>query len=231
MQLTELLLIVSIFCMVMISVLDKSKQKIVSNKTSLSRVYLEGIVILWLPVFFLVVHLVFSPLSLASIGITWASHWQSISSVCILILIIVYFILSSFSLVKDEKSQISFAEQMSSLAWFMPRNKNQLVLFTLGLSVSAGVCEELIFRGYLLQLLTEYIGLLGAALLSSVIFGLCHLYQGWANVCRTGLIGLVFCGVYIFTETLIIPIILHIAMDVYGGINSYIARNKVTPTN
>jgi membrane protease YdiL (CAAX protease family) len=47
-------------------------------------------------------------------------------------------------------------------------------------SISAGVCEETVFRGYFQQQISrwtgnEFIGWLGQA----VIFGLCHAYQGW----------------------------------------------------
>ncbi|MFC1785353.1 lysostaphin resistance A-like protein [Candidatus Neomarinimicrobiota bacterium] len=59
---------------------------------------------------------------------------------------------------------------ITSLLWF----------FIIGISVSW--FEELTFRGYLLQNLTDGIGIKWAALLSSVIFGLLHLLNPNASV-------------------------------------------------
>lgn len=232
MQLTESLLIASIIIMVIISLFDRTKKRIENKSISLSRAYIEGIILLWTPVLFLSVHLIFSELTLSDIGLSWTSHWQSLTSLSLLIVITLYFIYSLFTLENDEKAKRSLVEQMSSLAWFMPKNKKQLAIFTLGLSVAAGVCEELIFRGYLLQALTEHVGLTFAVLISSALFGLCHLYQGFFHVIRTFVIGIIFCLIYIFSETLIIPIILHVIVDIYGAISSYIARNTklaITP--
>lgn len=227
MQLTEVYLILSIGLMVLISLFDNTQQEILDQKKSLTRVYFEGILFLWLPIVFLLIHLLNSNLTWEAIGVRWTDDWQSLLSLGLVVLVILYFIYSSYSLLTDEKAQNSLVDQMSSLTWFTPKTKKQFWVFTLGLSISAGICEELIFRGYLLHILTEYVGLSFAVIISSVLFGLCHLYQGWKHVLRTFVIGMVFCGVYLFSETLIIPILLHIALDVYGGITSYIVRNKI----
>ncbi|MCF2949017.1 CPBP family intramembrane metalloprotease [Paraglaciecola aquimarina] len=228
MQLTEICLMLSIGFMVVISLFDNTQQSILDHKKSLIQAYAEGMLIIWLPVIFLLVHLVYSPLTLVSIGLKWNDSWQFLTSLGLLILVIFYFILSSLSLVKDEASQASLAKQITPLAWFMPKTKSQLAIFTLGLSVSAGICEELIFRGYLLHALTEHVGLSFAVLISSALFGLCHLYQGLDHVIRTFIIGLVLCGVYWFSQSLLMAIILHIAVDIYGGMTSYIVRHKMS---
>lgn len=227
MPITEILLIGAIILLIIISIFDKSKQKVLTKEISLNRTYYETIILLWLPVIFLVNHITFSILTFEIIGLVWSNHWRAITGFSLLALLTIYFIYDLFSLVKDEKAQQKLAEQMQSLAWFMPKTKKQMFIFTIGLSVSAGICEELIFRGYILHELSEYFGVTLAVILSSALFGLCHFYQGVFNVIRTFIIGIVFCLVYLSVETLIIPIILHILLDVYGGISSYIVRNSV----
>ncbi len=75
--------------------------------------------------------------------------------------------------------------------------------------------EEMIFRGYYLNRLAEAgkkkkISWLGAALISSVIFGFGHTYQGEAGILLTGLAGLAFSAAYLLSKkNLWVPIIMH----------------------
>lgn len=65
-----------------------------------------------------------------------------------------------------------------SIAAIMPHRPIELVMW-FGLSASAGICEELIFRGYLLQQFTAWTQRpVLAILLSSAVFGAVHLYEG-----------------------------------------------------
>ncbi len=60
----------------------------------------------------------------------------------------------------------------------LPHTPLEFALWLL-LSVTAGFCEELIFRGYLLQQFTAWTKRpMLAVILSSVIFGTVHLYEG-----------------------------------------------------
>jgi membrane protease YdiL (CAAX protease family) len=65
-------------------------------------------------------------------------------------------------------------------------------------SISAGVCEETVFRGYFQQQIAgwtgnRFVGLLGQAF----IFGLCHAYQGWKKTALIFVWGVVF-GAFIY---------------------------------
>lgn len=83
------------------------------------------------------------------------------------------------------------------------------------LAISAGVCEEVVFRGWLLKTLHGF-GLGGATLIlaGAALFGLAHAYQGITGMVVTGLAGAFFCAVYVRTGSLLVPILLHILVDV-----------------
>ena len=82
-------------------------------------------------------------------------------------------------------------------------------------AVSAGICEEVVFRGWLLSALHGEAGLRGIALIvvASAIFGLAHIYQRFTGVILAGLAGALFCVLYVATGSLLIPIALHILVD------------------
>lgn len=84
-----------------------------------------------------------------------------------------------------------------------------------GLSVTAGVVEEAIFRGLLIAAGVSLLGLpvLVAAALSLALFSWGHVYQGRAGVIGAAALGGVFTGVYLVTGSLLLPIILHIGQD------------------
>jgi len=82
-------------------------------------------------------------------------------------------------------------------------------------AVSAGICEEVLFRGWLLSVLHGQAGLSGITLIvaASAVFGLAHIYQRTTGVILTGLAGALFCVLYVVTGSLLIPIALHILVD------------------
>ena len=62
-----------------------------------------------------------------------------------------------------------------------------------GLSLSAGVCEELIFRGYLLQQLTAWTGRpIVAIVLGGLLFGGVHLYEGLGAILPLATLGIFY---------------------------------------
>jgi membrane protease YdiL (CAAX protease family) len=57
----------------------------------------------------------------------------------------------------------------------------------------------------------------GAVIVSSLIFGLGHEYQGVAGIMRTGLVGLLFAVLYVSSGSIWIPIIGHVLFDILQG--------------
>jgi membrane protease YdiL (CAAX protease family) len=72
----------------------------------------------------------------------------------------------------------------------------------------------LIFRGYLIRRLqTATSSTAAAVLLSSVVFALGHGYEGSLGVVTVGVMGLIFSLVYLWRQSLVVPIVLHFLQD------------------
>ncbi len=102
----------------------------------------------------------------------------------------------------------------------VPTRPSERVWF-LGLSITAGVCEELLFRGLLPALLAAL--LQGPSpwlviLLAAVAFGLAHAYQGVTGVVVTGILGAVLGVVYLTTGSLFVVMVLHALLDARVGL-------------
>jgi membrane protease YdiL (CAAX protease family) len=112
----------------------------------------------------------------------------------------------------------------------LPRSTIELLPF-LALAITAGLCEEFLYRGFALAVLTR----LGspawvAVLVSSILFGLAHLYQGRGGFLSTLLIGGVF-GVGRIAYNSLVPVIFwHGAVDLVAGVAGprYLIESTVT---
>ena len=158
--------------------------------------------------------------------------WKTVFAGTLILLFIIYMIYVMYTIVQSEKIRNDIATSLEhsgdSLNDLMPESRSELFMFTFIVSVTAGVCEELIFRWYLynfIELKTEWII---AVIVSSFVFGLWHLYLGWRHVIKTTLVGIFLCGVYLYFESIVIAIITHILMDVYSGTIAYHSKKAAS---
>lgn len=104
------------------------------------------------------------------------------------------------------------APAFARLAYLLPASRHERRWWIV-LSLSAGICEELLYRGYLLHFLDAQVGLGMAWLLSSLAFGFAHLYQGWRGIVSAAVTGLLLGLLAIGTGNLLLPIAVHILVD------------------
>lgn len=122
-------------------------------------------------------------------------------------------------------------KQLSSLSFLMPHTPREMSTFN-AVSVTAGICEEVIFRGFMIAYLMTLLGapFWVAGLVSSLIFGIAHAYQGPAGIPRTGAVGLMFALLYGLTGSLWAPMVAHAVMDITSGRIGYATTSDETPT-
>jgi membrane protease YdiL (CAAX protease family) len=99
----------------------------------------------------------------------------------------------------------------------LPRSTGEKWAFA-GLSVCAGLGEEVAYRGYVLTMLIPQLGLVGAVAVSSSAFGVLHCYQGPQGILRTGIMGAVMAVGLLATGSLWVPILAHTLFDVLAGV-------------
>jgi len=101
-------------------------------------------------------------------------------------------------------------------AAMLPASEEDRRRWTL-LSITAGFCEELLFRGYVFWYAAAATGTLGAILISSLLFGFVHLYMGRAQVPRNAIVGAVFALIVLASGSLWPAMLLHAALDWSSG--------------
>lgn len=98
--------------------------------------------------------------------------------------------------------------------WILPRSVTEKLLM-LAVAVTAGVCEETIFRGYLFHGLRRMgLGAVIALALSTTSFVFIHgAQQPGALLAFRAAAGLGFAGLYHWSGSLKLPMLIHIAID------------------
>ncbi len=98
-----------------------------------------------------------------------------------------------------------------------------------GMSVTAGITEELFFRAMLPALLFLVTGNVAVSMgLALLVFGIEHLYGGWKVVLATTVIGWVFLKLFMSSGTIFVPMAVHALLDINGLIvMPYLAKKGI----
>lgn len=113
---------------------------------------------------------------------------------------------------------------MESLGWLpeetplvrrlIPRSPSEKLWALLLVAPTAGICEEFIFRGYLLPNLAGFTHSVPLAwALSSAAFGLCHAYQNLSGAIRATLLGALLAAPVVFIHSIYPGVIAHFLID------------------
>jgi membrane protease YdiL (CAAX protease family) len=136
------------------------------------------------------------------------TFWLTVEIVVLLPIMLVVIL---FRIAKTQRPGL--AALLLEVKELLPHTSYERWLWLL-VSITAGICEEIVFRGFLLSYFVRLEGSLFVAILfSSILFGFAHVYQGWKGVLGTGVMGAVLAYLYVSTGSLILPIVCHIFLD------------------
>ena len=92
------------------------------------------------------------------------------------------------------------------------------ILLWVATSITAGICEEMVFRGYAQRQFQALSGSVVVAVLGQgLVFGLFHSYQGWKNVIVISVLGVLYGALAAWRGNLRANIIAHAWTDVWEG--------------
>jgi membrane protease YdiL (CAAX protease family) len=140
-------------------------------------------------------------------------RWLSLAAWSVALTLGAMLIIVIFRVIADRVG----AAESRLLRELIPRTAEEKRVFGM-LSVAAGVGEEIAYRGYAIPALAPSLGFGGAAVVTSVVFGALHGYQGWLGTTRTALMGGFLAWGFLAAGSLWPAIIAHSAVDLLAGI-------------
>ncbi|MGY1803929.1 CPBP family intramembrane glutamic endopeptidase [Blastococcus sp. SYSU D00922] len=160
-----------------------------------------------------------------AVGLRWPQRWPGLLTSVVVALVVLFVWVSTRALRggalleappvrRPGEGRHSEPPGHATLA-LLPRTAGERRLFTL-VGVTAGVCEEWLYRGFFLAVVAALAGGLpdpALVLVAAVAFGLAHAYQGTVGVVTTGVLGGVMAAVYLDTGSLLLPVLLHALID------------------
>ncbi|MGO8793504.1 MAG: lysostaphin resistance A-like protein [Candidatus Sulfotelmatobacter sp.] len=124
-------------------------------------------------------------------------------------------LLQAFLVGRNLKVRDKLLRAFRALDFILPVTREERAWFAL-VSITAGICEEILYRGFLIRYLSDspwHTGTWYALGVSSLAFGMAHGYQGVKGIAGTAIIGAVMAVIFIMTGSLWMPMALHAAFD------------------
>ncbi|WP_298761524.1 CPBP family intramembrane glutamic endopeptidase [uncultured Psychroserpens sp.] len=141
---------------------------------------------------------------------------------------LILFVLKSVKL--NETTAKKFYKTNKEISFLMPNTKPELNI-TIIVSFIAGICEEIIYRGFLFWYLHQYMSLIPAMIFANLPFALGHLTTtGKKNTFGAFILAFIFSGAYFLTNSLWLPILLHIIVDLYAMAFAYKSYQVINTT-
>jgi uncharacterized protein len=159
-----------------------------------------------------------------------AGWWWTLLLCCAVIGFIVQ---QAYSFARSPDAEAQLREKLESrpnIRAVLPSTPAEMRLFY-AVAVTAGVCEEVLYRGYLLWYF-QSLAPAGVAIVAAIlVFGLAHVYQGLSGVFSTGVAGALAMAAYLLTGSLLAPIVLHAALDLVNGFTIYRVSRRAVATS
>ncbi|MHA7830964.1 MAG: CPBP family intramembrane glutamic endopeptidase [Flagellimonas sp.] len=150
----------------------------------------------------------------------------AIASIFLITMFVLYVLKPTFGLEKA-------ADAADKFRFFLDKPIVLIAYIIIGIWFGAGLGEELLIRGFLLNHLQKVIGdgkasWLLALLTQAVIFGFMHSYQGTMGIVITGLIAFSFGSFYLLAKRKLFPVVFaHAVFDTLTMVGLYVAESGV----
>ena len=190
--------------------------------------YRRIVVMQWSLIVFLGIHWVWTAREVSALGLTIPLHWRFAAGLAVALAATVFFWTQLRSVQRSEEARAEAREALASLKSLLPQSPPELEAF-MRVSVTAGICEELLYRGFLPWFLATWMPFWLAMIVSGVIFGFGHLYQGAAGVAKTGALGILLGGLTLLSGSILPAMVVHVAIDALNGQLAYVAMTTPIP--
>ncbi|MGH8138496.1 MAG: CPBP family intramembrane glutamic endopeptidase [Steroidobacteraceae bacterium] len=163
---------------------------------------------------------------------TPAAGWRSWSNAGLVLMVALLYARGASRVARSARAREKVRNQLSplgTLGAMLPRTRSDFQLWVY-VSVTAGISEEFLFRGYLIWVFHHWVGWWVAATVSLAVFSLAHSYQGPNGVLRSALAGALFTVVVATFDSLLPAMAMHALIDIGSGYIAWLAfRDVRTP--
>jgi len=125
--------------------------------------------------------------------------------------------LSAFLIRRSPNALARMQRSLAGSSALLPTTPGERSWYT-AVAVTAGICEELLYRGFFIYFLRTNLPMLNEILLlslvSGIVYGLSRAYQGTRGILQTGIMGFAFGIVLFLSTSLLTAMLFHFLVDI-----------------
>lgn len=162
------------------------------------------------------------------LGFMAGQGWGVVGAWVLAGLVTAFFSYQYLAVCRSEEARQHYCKSLEAMGdslYFMPVDAADFRLFR-WTAITAGITEEIIFRGFLFWALGQVMPLWSAAVLSLALFTWLHRYQGFSQMVPVFLLGLIMTVIVLVSGSLWPAIALHVAVDLLNGETVRAARAR-----
>lgn len=199
---------------------EKVRARILSGEAGArERLYRSTIVMLWTLALLVLGLWLVAGRGWAELGFVAGHGWTLGVGWGLAALVSGFFTWQWFGVMRSDAVRRKFCTELEAMGenlYFLPQSEAEFRLFRTT-AVTAGITEEIIFRGFVIWGFAHVMPVWAAAALSLAVFTWLHRYQGLAQLLPVFLIGLVMTVIVVLSGSLWPAIGLHVVVDLLNG--------------
>ncbi len=203
-------------------------EKLAKDQSILAGFYYQTILTLWLIAGAVIALWLWSGRPVMDIGLVYSPTTAQLTAWGVVVAISLGLFWQAYKAGSSSDAAQSIMRQLedeTGVDAVMPKTPQQYRLFQM-VSLTAGVTEEIIYRGYLIWFFTAYMSVPAAAAASLLVFVAGHLYQrSLKALLQVAGLGLVLTLVYVLSGSIFPAILLHAVIDLSSNATIWRARH------
>lgn len=168
----------------------------------------------------------------ATLGFVTGSGFGGAMAWTVALLAVAVLIVQWRSVQRSPEVRDSYAAQVDGATgydWIRPTTAREYRHFMV-MAVTAGITEEVIFRGFLIGVLAAWLPLWVAGMVALLVFLGGHVYQGLSGMVRILPVSAVLTILFLISGSVLPGILMHGAVDLVGGAILWILRDRRQPS-
>jgi membrane protease YdiL (CAAX protease family) len=162
-----------------------------------------------------------------ALALSAPAGWRLWGSVAVVLIVALLHARSAFRVAKSIQEREKIRNQLGALAPMLPRTGAEFRWFV-AVSLTAGIGEEFLCRGYLIWAFNHWLEWWAAAAASLAVFSLGHSYQGVRGVLHAGLAGIFMTLVVAISGSLLPAMAIHALVDIGSGYMAWLTLRSET---
>lgn len=182
--------------------------------------YRRVLIVQWSLVGFLAVHVVLRGIDPRALWIDLPLGTRTLGAFFVSASLVMVLIAQHRMALRDRETRAEARTQLGNLRPMLAHTPREWAWFR-PVAWTAGICEEILYRGYLPWLVSQAMPLPWAFVVATLAFGAGHAYQGIGGVAKTTLVGAIMAGLTYASGSILPAVILHVAIDAINGHLAY----------